>query len=141
MKPEISHEVRQLPERVYLVFDDWRLPRSAPRWLDWLTRPGFRHCYILQPEGDVTLIFNPLATSILLEFAEFPARLCADACLGQGMRVLAVAPRFIPDYIPRGLLTCVSACKAALGVNAWHVITPYQLYRHLLAHGAEELRT
>jgi len=40
-------------------------------------------------------------------------------------------------YIPRGLLTCVSGLKALLGVRAWWVITPNQLYRYLKRIGAE----
>lgn len=39
-------------------------------------------------------------------------------------------------YIPRGPLTCVSGIKALLGMQAWWVLTPLQLHKHLVRRGA-----
>lgn len=45
----------------------------------------------------------------------------------------------LPRYLPRGIMTCVSAIKPLLGISAWWVWTPYQLYNHLLGKGAERI--
>ncbi len=41
------------------------------------------------------------------------------------------------DYVPRGLLTCVSVVKAIIGVRAWYVWTPEHLARYLARMGGE----
>nr|AKH47357.1 hypothetical protein [uncultured marine virus] len=43
-------------------------------------------------------------------------------------------------FIPRGIITCVSAVKCAMGLRAWHILTPKQLYFYLLRKGATSLK-
>ena len=42
-------------------------------------------------------------------------------------------------YNPRGIMTCVSTVKPLLGLRAWWVMTPYQLWNHLIYNGAESM--
>jgi hypothetical protein len=48
---------------------------------------------------------------------------------------IAIDQKFTGAYVPRGLLTCVSLIKAALGLKAWFVWTPEHLARYLLRSG------
>jgi len=126
------------------------------RALAWLLRrlkPGFRHVWALKRaehfNGWVALnatscgvhVFEvadgspvqiPSGKGVLAgqTFADYHAFLMAmdDA----GLASIVVAPvqpgRF---WRPRGLFTCVSAIKHALGIEAPWVWTPLQLHRHL----------
>ena len=42
--------------------------------------------------------------------------------------------------IPRGPTTCVSAVKCAMGIRAWWILTPKQLYFYLRRKGAKSIK-
>ena len=45
------------------------------------------------------------------------------------------------DFCFRGISTCVSFVKHALGFNRWWIVTPDQLYWRLLEEGAEHIKS
>lgn len=116
------------------------------------TRRGWRHCMVVLPihypeqslGADVfSLVINPLTWGVETDvFFEHPKRLVAEA-LAEGATAVVkirIDRRFDRDYVPRGLLTCVSLIKAILGLSAWYVWTPEHLARHLLRNGGELVR-
>lgn len=117
--------------RFYAVFDDNFGDRRAPFFIHWFTRPRFRHVYLLLPAKIGTLIVNPLAGGIRVDWAPFDPAACALACVEAGLVVAEGDTKINLCYKWRGLITCVSVVKALIGLNDWRIITPYQLYRRL----------
>ena len=69
-----------------------------------------------------------------------PPRKLVDMMLDEGYTAAIAVPvdhDYQTDYIPRGLMTCVSVVKAIIGIRAWFVWTPEHLARYLLRSGAE----
>ncbi len=103
-------------------------------------RPGFRHCFALLRGPDTWLVVDPM-----LHKLEVQATLCAaDFDLPAWMRArgyrVTRAPR-LPTPA-RALLpapfTCVEAMKRLIGLRAWWVLTPWQLYRRLVSFNTQQ---
>lgn len=119
-----------------------------PWWLGWLLRwmGDCGHCSVLFkcPHGGqwvyVDYSIGGLAVYALAGTVELDAIL---ADLGRGVRGYQVlAYTTTPTYDQfrlSGVLTCVSAVKAVLGVRAWRVLTPRQLRGWLLENNARVL--
>lgn len=98
-----------------------------------LLRPGFRHCCLILENGDQWLLVEPLAA--LLE-----VRRLGLACVDLRPRLrragLTVAEAALPASLerpaPPGLWTCVETVKRGLGLHAFWVQTPWQLYQFLV---------
>jgi len=115
----------------YVVFCDWTTTRRAPWFIHVFTRPGFRHVFALRSTKLGTVMLNPLLSSIFVEWFPYDVEACAIACRRRGWLVVRVENKTQKDYGLRGLITCVSVIKAAIGLNRWWIVTPYQLYKHL----------
>lgn len=111
----------------------------------WWHRPlkkGFRHCFAFAPDPAAGrwLVLNPGFDAVLLraltedEAAAFIAELYRE-----GAKILFARVEFARVARPRLLLTCVTAIKALLGLRGCCALSPYQLYRSLLARGAVEI--
>lgn len=104
------------------------------RWLKPL-RSGFRHCFVVVFQGDTAIVCDPLSNQMLLGSVR-PATpaVVSDWYCERGFTVVATeiceAPRRGALLRP---LTCVEIVKRVLGISAPFVLTPWQLYRHLLA--------
>lgn len=121
---------------------DETFDRRSERFLRWLIRltcrPGFQHCFaykpIANPPNGLYLLVDPRSNGMNVMVATVPQ------ILDDGYDGVYYASYEVPDYQrgwrPRGLLTCVSVIKHLLGVRAWWIITPHQLYRHLEKQGA-----
>jgi hypothetical protein len=117
-------------EALVIFCDETEIP-----WLRFLRR-GFRHVFIAVsvPGGWVTI--DPLCTVLDVRMHQpMSARALTRWFERRGLIVLPA--RLRQPVAPVGTMglwrpfTCVEAVKRALGVHAWRVITPYQLYRHL----------
>jgi hypothetical protein len=122
-------EVAQpLYPRALVVFSG----RTGVSWLRWL-RPGFRHCFVALDDGIEWLTVDPLLHRLEVR----ASGLASDFDLAReyrrmGLIVLEVAPAaVVMRAAPLGLFTCVETAKRLLGIRAWHVMTPWQLYRFL----------
>lgn len=122
-----------------MVFAD----RAECAWLR-LLKPGFRHCFAALREQGGWLILDPLLDRI--ELAWVPPDQDFDLpsfYATQGHIVLAGTAR-APERVPRvprlTPLTCVSAVKRLLGIDAAGVLTPWQLFRHLLEREPDAFR-
>jgi hypothetical protein len=118
--------------RAWIVFCDG----TDLRWLAPLRR-GFRHCFALLHDGHHWVSLDPLASRIEVQVAPAPADFDLPAWFAaRGHRVVA-AP-LCPEVgrpAPWAPFTCVETCKRLLGLRDRWVITPWQLYRRLLAAG------
>jgi hypothetical protein len=100
--------------------------------LRWLKR-GFRHCAVVVRVGGEWVMIDSLLNSIcVVKFASEPASRLAGRYRQAGCIVvettIGAAPARLAPPLP---FTCVEAVKRVLGIQAWTVLTPYQLYRHL----------
>ncbi|WGF89279.1 hypothetical protein [Marinivivus vitaminiproducens] len=110
---------------------------SVP-WLR-LLRPGFRHCFLVVRMHGAWVSIDSLKTRLEVDILpagpDFDlARFYAE----RGFRVLVGRRPPLGDAGRFGLrpLTCVEVVKRALALHAPRVLTPWQLWRHLLARGA-----
>jgi hypothetical protein len=107
--------------------------RVRTRGLSWL-KGGFRHCFAYQQTENGWVLCDPLGCGLLLRAApalSAHSLLTSMAALGASM--VAVAQQ--PDRAPMSSMrpaTCVEICKRLVGRNAPFVLTPHQLFRHLL---------
>ncbi len=115
--------------RALVAFTD----RTEIAWLRGLRR-GFRHCAVWVRAGDCWIAHETLSHQTFLavhagtEEGALVAALCAAGYRVVGARIQA-APRRLAPVLP---LTCVEAAKRVLGLHSWRILTPWQLYRHLV---------
>lgn len=103
-------------------------------WLR-LLKPGFRHCFILMNDGRHWVSIDPLANHTEVKVHHVPPTFDLPQWLAdRGQRVVA-APvcRTRRRAAPIGFFTCVEAVKRVLGLHDGFVMTPWQLYRRLVA--------
>lgn len=113
------------------------------------TRRGWRHCWLVLPAfypapglgaERYSVMINPGTDHVAIDVLFRSPKSIVDAALSEGATCaikIAIDQKFTGAYVPRGLLTCVSLIKAALGLKAWYVWTPEHLARHLLRNGGE----
>ncbi|MEQ9811420.1 MAG: hypothetical protein RLO50_01465 [Azospirillaceae bacterium] len=112
---------------------------TGKRPWSWFLKPGFRHCFVMLDDGRGWITVEPLSSRIdvarqeLAPGEDLPARY-----LRQGHIVLP-APLARPETAdwPQPF-TCVAVVKRVLGLRAALVLTPWQLYRHLLRRQSGE---
>lgn len=110
---------------------------SVP-WLRLLT-PGFRHCFVVVRMHGAWVSIDALTTGLEIDILPAgPEFDLAGFYAGQGHRVLVGHRSVQPMTARYGLrpLTCVEIVKRALTLRAPLVVTPRQLWDHLLARGA-----
>jgi hypothetical protein len=106
-----------------------------------MLRPGFRHCFVLiecaplydEDVGGGWVLYNPLANATQIAVWALRDEHTVRAWLAsQGYRVVETYVRPLTSRIlPWRPFTCVEAVKRALGLHAYKVFTPYQLYKFL----------
>lgn len=103
-------------------------------WLRWLAR-GFRHCAVVVRIGGDWVLIDSLSHSLCVgKFAAEPIDRLVARYRDAGMTVVETRVCRAPDRLAPPLpLTCVEAVKRVLGIQAWTILTPRQLYRHLTA--------
>lgn len=113
------------------------------------TRRGWRHCFVVLPvyhpepgigASEFSQVINQTTNRIDAKVFFQSPKSCAESFLKDGAKCVVkirVDRRKLPNYVPRGFLTCVSLIKAILGVGAWYVWTPEHLARWLLRNGGE----
>lgn len=108
----------------------------ADLWWLRLLKPGFRHCLLLLRAPGGWIVYDPMAHATALTLlADPPGTELVAGLLDQGVAAVPVRPRRPPARAaPWAPFTCVEAVKRALGIHARRVVTPWQLFRHLLEH-------
>lgn len=97
-----------------------------------LLKPGFRHCFVMLKAGDKWISIDPLAHMTRVDLHQ-PESELSGLLSEHNLTVVATHLREA-DPVPSApmLCTCVEVVKRILGIQCWHVVTPWQLYRHLL---------
>lgn len=124
-----------------VVFSARRMDPAPCRWLRWL-HPAFQHAFAfraLTPES--TLVVNQVGAAMQVEVAPLAVDAFLRGLTKDGGRTVLLDTRPAPRAMPflRGPMTCVETVKSLLGIRAWWLITPRQLYRRLRADGAKVL--
>lgn len=115
---------------------------DGPAWWARALRPGYRHVCAASwyAAEERWVYFNPArpGTTVAIFTAEQFAPLL-EQLLARSSAVLRAASRYERGAAPAAAF-CVGEIKALLGIRSW-ALTPYGLYRDLLARGAENVRT
>jgi hypothetical protein len=123
----------------YVVFEDEAV---LPCYARPFVRDGFRHVYAMRAVKKRgrprALIVNQVAQGLLVDVCRQRVEDCALAELDAGRTVVQVAGRLQPRYTLR-VTSCVGVVKSLLGIHAWHVWTPWQLYKYLISAGGQDL--
>jgi hypothetical protein len=131
----IDYDPCKQPVFWYVVFTA-ATNNLMPWWVRWwIRRDIYKHVYAFRDYAGCTLTVNQLAQGLIVDASPVPAPDCARM-LGQEGResVVLFAGQLKYRYTQRGVQSCVSVVKSLLGLKAWHVWTPQQLYRHLIEH-------
>ncbi|MDO8606942.1 MAG: hypothetical protein Q7R40_10430 [Phaeospirillum sp.] len=109
-------------------------------WLR-LLRPGFRHCFLVLGSRGGWLCLNPLAHR--MDIMVLPVEAGFDVSewyRTQGLTVIEARLSTPPERAaPWRPLTCVEVVKRVLGISAWNIVTPWQLYRYIKNSGIKSL--
>jgi hypothetical protein len=105
---------------------------TSVAWLRWL-RPGFRHCFVAVDDGVEWLTIDPLVHRLEVRASGLPSGFdLAREYRRMDLTVVEVSPAPVAlRAAPPGLFTCVETAKRVLGIRAWRILTPWQLYRFL----------
>lgn len=118
--------------RALLVFSQ---PKDQPSGWVWLRllRRGYWHVCAWVQAGDNWVLIDPLASGTLVMVTACNTETLIGAYDRQPVRLLMVdiPPPGLHPPRPHGVGSCVDAVKRLIGLRAWWVVTPYQLYRHL----------
>lgn len=115
---------------IVVVFED-RRARGILR----LLKAGWRHCFCVVRRTHGWVVVDPLKQAIVIESIQedvLPGFL--DQLRGFGCSIL-VGSTISAPAAPSLLrpLTCVEIAKRLIGLENWWILTPYQLFRRLLA--------
>jgi hypothetical protein len=102
------------------------------KWLK-ILKPGFRHCFVAFEDGSRWIIYDPLSNQTEITVMETnDVFQLMRFCRKRGFRVVPwVAKGACPKPAPWGPYTCVEAIKRVLGIHAYRVKTPWNLYNFL----------
>lgn len=135
----LEHEVHSRTiaqtSRLWLIFF---LEPDGPAWWARVLRPGFRHlCAVSRYDSaDRWLYFHPARTGTSIQiFTDEQIKVVITDLLARSSVVLRVASRQERRNAP-AMVFCVAEIKALLGIRS-RALTPYRLYRDLIARGAE----
>jgi len=127
-----------LPPREYLIYF---IERPDRNWWDWVfrTREGFRHCFAMQfcewSNRWIMIDWRQYRTDCMVLF-DFEAQ----AMISHVGQAKGTVVRFWPTEEPcrGGLITyCSNMISRVLGLGNKVILTPYGLYRTLIAAGGE----
>lgn len=106
---------------------------SSLKWSR-LLRAGFSHCFVaIARDGDWIVCDPLLHRTELVVVAGLNAHDLAAWYQKHGLTALVTSTRRAPFRMaPIRPFTCVEAVKRILGIHAPFVLTPWQLYRHLI---------
>ena len=120
-------------------------------WWRLFTPAGLRHVLLILPADGDRSLFDKTGQSIVVNGMSYTTNInlhnvraadLARQCVERGATDVLrfkVSKRFTREFVPRGILTCVSLLKSVMGISAWWVITPAQLRKWMLENGAERI--
>jgi protease II len=116
---------------VHVVFEQ----TNYKHWIFKFLHPEFQHCYVVKSSrgGHYWTVVNQRRSG--LEFETEPKDLYPTVrdYAGKNAKIVTIKV----EHSEKGkihhlsMLSCVDICKAALGIKAFFIWTPYQLYKRL----------
>ena len=121
--------------QAHIIFSEASLP-----WLRWL-REGYRHVSVVIPCGEGYLHIDP--RSVRIDF-RFIKREQVAEMYDRALYKEIIIIEYTADDIREGMhvpavFTCVEFVKRVIGIRAWWVLTPHQLYKHIRKLKGKEL--
>jgi hypothetical protein len=115
--------------RAIVVFRD----ATEIRWLRFLKR-GFRHCAVLVEVDQGWILCDALSHQTIIKYIFNRSDQDIVEHLGAiGLHAIEVRMQTPPARMaPLLPFSCVETVKRILGIHAWSIVTPWQLYRHLI---------
>ena len=126
--------------QAYVVYED----RDEQMWWQKPLKKGFKHSFLVIYDGyfwikmELTIGFMDICVLPFYNNNTIEDILRGTKCTYQLVQVWR-RQRYRNILAP---WSCIEAIKAALGIRALHVLTPYQLFKYIEAHhGKENTRT
>ena len=129
----------QARHRAFVVFED----NNGIAALRYILKPKYRHCWILLWDGARWISMDPMANHIeVMTYNEIMDKMDLPAWLADRYTAVIEMPlrRDGEKELFFRWLSCVEIVKHYLGIKAFWVWTPYQLYNHLMRHGGKDAR-
>lgn len=129
-RPNLSPESElDLPTSTWIVFSndtDIGMLRFFKR--------GFRHCFMMMQQGDRWVLVDPRSNKTDVHLLQHPKSFNFPRYYTeQGKTVVKIPDINVPNKIMSPFpVSCVETLKRMIGLHAWWVMTPYQLYKKLL---------
>ena len=110
----------------YVVFTD----SKSSHWLFLLLQAPFQHCLVVRDDIDYWTVINPLCSHI--DAQVYSKDLTIESLFPNSVQ-LSYNARLEADEMTWGLGigSCVDIVKRILGIRAFWIWTPYQLYKRL----------
>lgn len=129
-RPNLSPETElEMSSTAWIIFSndtDIRLLK--------MFRQGFRHCFMMMQQDDRWVLIDPRSNKTDVQILLHPKSFNFPRYyVEQGKTVLKIPMIATPQKIMSPFpVSCVETLKRMIGLHAWFVFTPYQLYKKLL---------
>lgn len=119
------------------------LPREPFYWFAKYMKPGFAHVELARPIQYGPGLSDTIWLHLIPTFETLDAEVSLDPmppwvrCPQATIQRVCIAKRLraMRSWWDMGPPTCVEYAKAALGINAFFIRTPYQLYKYIAERG------
>lgn len=119
------------------ITEYWLVFTTSTQWVRHVLVPNFAHCYVLTRDNYNWLVLHPERLQLRAEIAPFAATddLIALWCKPhETVLKLSFMPRHtVIRFGWWGFFSCVTLVRYILGLHSIKCVTPYQLYKKLLA--------
>jgi len=98
-----------------------------------ILKKGFRHCFAIMQQSDRWILIDPRSNKTDIRLLAHPIHFNLPRYFkSQGHHIVKLQTIKTPQKVAPILnISCVGLMKRFIGLHAWFIITPYQLYRHL----------
>ena len=123
-------------EQWYVVFTDY----ERETWYTRFLKPGYGHCYLVRWDGYNWIRVRPDLSKVHIEVLPvIESDAVEQVVLGNTAVLVEVPSEDLRIRLPWmvTIASCVEGVKAILGIRAVHILTPYQLFRYLVARKHE----
>lgn len=125
-------KVERISEDWYLIFTGSKLEH----WLMPFLQPSFKHCLMVREDAGLWQIVSRAHCYLNVE-TKFVDDYPHIRQLYPNAVILPVTTSIDPDkpQYHLGINSCVDVCKGLLGISAFWIFTPWQLYKHVKRMG------
>jgi len=122
----------KVTEEWYLVFGNSRGEHMLTPYL----KDGFQHVYAMKKtEGELMwMVIDCVRSHLVVKLETVDKYPHPRVYAGKDAVIVRVKSRIDPKFVRMafGMMSCVEIVKAAIGLKAGYIWTPFQLYKHLV---------